>query len=554
MMPRSPSRDLADRYDGNRGYFHRPAGLIRYKNRLALAALALAVLWVGFEAFFPTRASSTHTHGALSNPHAMWDNNCAACHIGFSPADFGPLSLFRPAERWHALTCEQCHAGPPHHRIVNPDSATFHARCSNCHHEHGGRGHSLVRLTDAHCTRCHADLTRHAQASPHFHDRITAFPTDHPEFRELAAWPAGKPYDRRTLKFSHGLHLTPGLVYKKDAKGELTLRRLRELSGPETAARYRRPDQTDGSRVILDCASCHQLDSRIPGGVPVTLAGNPADPVARPETGAAVAMPRKEGAYYLPVNFDAHCKACHPLRAPAGVSGKVVLPTFDLPHGKQPDELKDLVAGEYSRRLLDPKNPAVAALMGPGGRFDPRDSPALATFQREVDRLTRFATATLFQAAPSPESAPVQLPSGGYACGKCHDLAPGKGKADLPRVVPLSTQAIWFPHALFNHVAHRGVSCASCHPGAGAAYHGDGWTAEKEPIQIAGIESCRQCHGPPRSRVEPGGQRVPAGGVRHGCTDCHRYHNGDHPLQGRGADARNSGKPLTPGEFSRGGR
>ena len=41
--------------------------------------------------------------------------------------------------------------------------------------------------------------------------------------------------------------------------------------------------------------------------------------------------------------------------------------------------------------------------------------------------------------------------------------------------------------------------------------------------------------------------------MRHGCADCHRYHNGDHPFQGRGAPARDPAAPLTVGEFLLGG-
>jgi hypothetical protein len=159
----------------------------------------------------------------------------------------------------------------------------------------------------------------------------------------------------------------------------------------------------------------------------------------------------------------------------------------------------------------------------------------------------------LLQGVRPVGSGALHLPSGGYACGKCHELA-GEGGTEAAQIARLATPPVWFPHARFSHVAHRGVTCASCHPGTGAAYFGDGWTAEKEPIRIAGVESCRQCHGPRRNVTDAGGARQTVGGVRHDCADCHRYHNGDHPLQGRGADARKSGEPLTPGEFFRGGR
>jgi hypothetical protein len=523
-MPRSPSRDLSDRYDGNRGYFHRRTGLGWLKHWLTHTAVGLTAGWVLFDLFFPTRAAHTHSPGALAGPHAMWEADCKACHVPFSARDVGASSLLRPAERWHALTCEKCHPGPPHHASIRPESATFHGKCSNCHHDHAGRERSLVLLSDDHCARCHANLGAHVlSGSPQFSSKITGFATDHPEFAPLVQYPEGKPYDRRALKFSHGLHMTPGLVYTKGARGEWTLDRLAELSGPEAAAKYRRPGQAGGSPVTLDCASCHQID---------------AGPLGSPAPGRAGAAvpPRREGAYYRPVNFDAHCKACHPLRAPAAASGKAVLAAFDVPHRKQPAELREVLAGEYARRLLSPEGPALAAVLGPTGRFDARTAPALATFQGEIDRLTGTALSAFLQGAGPPGPGALKMPSGGYACGKCHELTgTSTGPPEATRIRGGVTRPIWFPHARFNHVAHRSMTCASCHPGTGAAYFGEGWTSEKEPIRIAGIESCKQCHSPRRTVTDASGARAEVGGARHGCTDCHRYHNGDHALQARGA-------------------
>ena len=63
---------------------------------------------------------------------------------------------------------------------------------------------------------------------------------------------------------------------------------------------------------------------------------------------------------------------------------------------------------------------------------------------------------------------------------------------------------------------------------------------------IAGVKTCRACHAPAGMKVElPSGQPAAAAGIRHGCVDCHRYHNGDHPLQGLGAPARNPAESPT---------
>ena len=53
------------------------------------------------------------------------------------------------------------------------------------------------------------------------------------------------------------------------------------------------------------------------------------------------------------------------------------------------------------------------------------------------------------------------------------------------------------------------------------------------------MKNCVQCHAPAHTA---NGKTM--GGVRHDCTECHRYHNGDKPWQGLGAKARD---PLVPG-------
>jgi hypothetical protein len=206
------------------------------------------------------------------------------------------------------------------------------------------------------------------------------------------------------------------------------------------------------------------------------------------------------------------------------------------------------IAGEYSRRMLDARNPTVATPLGPVGRFDPRGNPALATYRGEIDRLTATAVKILVAPVPTPTPDALSTPAGGAACAKCHDLSPPTDRPLLPTVVPVATPAVWLPGARFSHASHRAVTCANCHPGTGAAFFGSGWTAEKEPIAVAGVDSCKQCHGPTRVVSDPDGARRRIGGVKYGCSDCHQYHNGDHPLKGRGV--RGPARTLSADDFS----
>jgi hypothetical protein len=128
-------------------------------------------------------------------------------------------------------------------------------------------------------------------------------------------------------------------------------------------------------------------------------------------------------------------------------------------------------------------------------------------------------------------------------CRKCHDFN------DNHTIKPVSSPAIWFPNARFNHASHKALlgqdpasqeyrnGCSACHsvfdsPVSGMAL------VERENLNLPGIDTCRICHGP------LGGSKEKPGGVRFGCTDCHSYHNGEHPLQGRGANAWNPLKPA----------
>ncbi len=551
-MPRSPSRDLSDRYIGKRGYFRRPDAIRRWKYVLAAAAFAASVGWAAVDLVQPARVVYAHTHGPLAGPHAAFDDNCAACHVS-QTFDFNPLSVFGARDRWHNLSCGKCHAGPndagfAHHASATDDAREFHKRCSNCHHDHNGRLNSLVRHPDADCNRCHGDLAKwhHADQSltkakgePPYQNAITGFATDHPEFRSLDRAPP------RTLKFSHAFHMDPGLSAK------MTLPDLDARFGAGVGERYRKPGQTDDA-VRLQCASCHTLDSGT--GTPqfdalkqgLTAAGQPA---------RAFLPPRADGAYFQPVSYELSCRACHPLQAPAqrteGAPDTFVK-AFDVAHGKQPTELvADLEAG-YLKRLLAEKHPKLAERPTPGGPPD-RPNPAAQALNAEVARLTAGAKNHLFTEAPkAPPGRPVVSPP---SCAKCHDTgAPVAGTALAMRVERVPDRTVWFTHAKFNHSAHRGTTCATCHPGTATAYAPGAALVEKEPVKdnILGLKACQACHAPAGSKVTVNDAVVSGGGVRHNCTDCHRYHHGDLPMQGRGAASRFPKEPRELADWLKG--
>jgi hypothetical protein len=143
-------------------------------------------------------------------------------------------------------------------------------------------------------------------------------------------------------------------------------------------------------------------------------------------------------------------------------------------------------------------------------------------------------------------------------CGECHNyelagkVLPPDSRALLDslkpheppafRIQPQSTTPIWFSHARFDHSAHRALECSACRAGAypGSSASGD--------TLVPGISNCVQCHAPQRHE----GDKL-VGGARFDCSECHRYHHGDAPLQGLGAAARGPREKMTVQQFLSGG-
>src|SRR5262249_9149744 len=157
-MTHTPGRDASDRPDGDRGYFRQPGKVVRAKQWCAAAAFGLCAAWAAHDFTSPGRTASTHSPGTLASPHALWETDCADSHDPYTAADVTPGSVFRAGERWHAVMCEKCHAGPPHHAAVDAEGEKFHARCAKCHHDHEGRAARPARVADEKCVRCHENL------------------------------------------------------------------------------------------------------------------------------------------------------------------------------------------------------------------------------------------------------------------------------------------------------------------------------------------------------------------------------------------------------------
>ena len=90
-------------------------------------------------------------------------------------------------------------------------------------------------------------------------------------------------------------------------------------------------------------------------------------------------------------------------------------------------------------------------------------------------------------------------------CGRCHAMQ-RDAAGGLPTVPPAKVTARWFTKASFDHAAHQGLTCASCHPKAATS-------TVSSDVLLPGIQTCQNCHL---------GSKTSAGDS---CSTCHAYHD-----------------------------
>jgi hypothetical protein len=276
-------------------------------------------------------------------------------------------------------------------------------------------------------------------------ENVGGFAAGHPEF---ALWRTSpEPRDAGQIYFNHQVHLTE-----------------RGVRGP-------------GRELIkLECAACHQLDAT-----------------------------RR---YMLPINYDRHCAACHPLSVQAASAG----PTEEV---RRADEQFRRQPAPHPRHGAEEVRAAL------------RDR--LTEFVRRYPAVLNASSATLSDrvipgkphTTPSPdEQVWVQqrlgeneriLFGGLGGCGYCHvkpEKATGDAGTDLPRYLSTQIPERWFAKSRFRHDSHRMLGCAECHAAAASTRTSD--------ALMPRIDSCRHCHS---GRAD---------GARSNCVECHGYHDRTH--------------------------
>jgi hypothetical protein len=501
---RTTSREQVSRID--RGYYLRASPMRSWRAWLGIACFTAAVGWCAWGAF---DQPGHYSPGAVIAPHARVEGDCQSCHVPFTPIKNDTWLSTGQTRAEMDAKCEACHRGPAHHPLQIASDA---GSCASCHADHRGRGADITRVADRTCTVCHADIADHRLAGQPGTARpsevaapITRFDTEHhPEFESLKTDPG-------TLKFSHGRHMTAGLVFGGPSKNRPM---SYAILADADRDRMMPPAAAAGDLVQLDCASCHEFATSVPpGDIRQTTAG---------------VMASKPGAYPLPVSFERHCVACHALPLEPDGSGTV------LPHGLDAEGMRRFILttlleqSPSGQSLLDAPQPPPALPAN-----SPPETPPVETIRTILkSKLTASRAFTRGLCGKCHDVADAQLPMAALF-GEAREGSGGTPMETWFRVPPVTVPDIWFGKARFDHEPHRGFDCRLCHEAAypkatsatismttNAPGAGDLSPLDHGRVMIAGRESCTACHAP--AGIDAAGKSI--GGARFDCVECHGYH------------------------------
>jgi hypothetical protein len=444
------TKKLAQRIDLN--YFKRPTPLKRAKLWLSLFLPVLAIIWISWYAFH--KDARVYSSGRMSGPHAILEKQCAACHVQ-------KASVFSAKVQNQA--CLSCHDGPIHH--ANQASAPD---CATCHTEHRGRI-NIAATREKSCTECHANL-RTTGAYSIYSQHIHNLADGHPEFTAIRE----NRRDPTTIKLNHALHMK-------------AVRR-----GPT------------GPIVQLNCADCHRpaaaksswtyADASYASGSSSNETLN-----SSASNGDALSPhnPARGRELMAPVTFANACASCHLLSFDKRFSEGVPHDKPEVIHAFLKQKFQDYAAAHASelRSARDPDRDITGKPLAP-----------------------RIQTLTAAQWVAVRTSDAEQL-LWRKTCLQCHQLSFHRNSKlpyvqqtsvtsedVLPHIVEAAVIARWMPHAKFDHEAHAGFTCDSCHE---KALH----SSDSSDLLVPGIKTCQTCHAPGPDHAESR------------CFECHTYHD-----------------------------
>lgn len=440
------TKKLAQRIDLN--YFKRATPLKRAKFWLSVGLPAVGLVWIAWHGL--ARDSRVYSSGRMSEAHAVLESQCAVCHLQAAEAFSAKAS---------DAACLSCHDGPMHHATQMETRG-----CATCHTEHRGRV-NLVAARNQSCATCHGDLKTRSGLSL-YDAHIYSFEERHPEFAGLRPH-GGKPAsDPGTIKVDHAIHMKP-------------IRR-----GPT------------GPNVQLECEDCHRTAAGSASSADpwkygdaeyiLTATSYSLPDEARPVDAEALASYRPETGRELmaPVKFATACAGCHSLAFDRRFNEGVPHDKPEVVHKFLVKKFTDYIAAHPAelREVRDPERDLTGKPLEAAVHVYTSNEWIAARIRDDEELLWR------------------------KTCKQCHAITMGMRLGTLPVIEGAQTTVRWMPHAKFDHDAHRGFSCVSCHEKALNS-------TEASDILLPGIAICRTCHTPGAEHAESR------------CFECHTYHD-----------------------------
>jgi len=423
------TKKLAQRIDLN--YFKRPAPRKLAQLSLSLLLPLLAFVWIAWRSV--SGDHRVYSSGRLSEPHAVLEKECAVCHVRQAGAF---------AAEAKDITCLGCHDGPAHHA-----SQTAAPGCATCHVEHRGRI-PLTAASSPSCAVCHANL-KPLNGAPHYAPDIRSFEDGHPEFAALRPVGGTSARDPGTIKLNHAIHMKP-------------VRR-----GP------------NGPIVNLECGNCHR-----PASVEADLTYADAKyrmaAVSYKDTDEFMAVhadtlkpakPASGRERMAPVKFANACAACHLLTFDKRFDEGVPHDKPEMVHVFLVRKFTDYITAHPSelQEMQDPERDLT-------GRPLPQRTRTLTPSQwvsehtAVAEELLWHKTCTQCHTLTATPLEDTRLARWSATDAKATASTSDAGLASMnvkpPSVAAANTTLAWLPHAKFDHDAHRGFACVSCHPKA----------------------------------------------------------------------------------------
>jgi hypothetical protein len=507
-------KQVAAKYRGNLNYFRKP----HFFRTLRFLTSVLAIFFgvAGVVWLYKYGSDSFYNPGPISQNHASFKNDCAACHQTRHGNPLNVLSTqsiatainerFTPDTLSSAVStfserllrgvsfneidrsCLKCHVG---HDLHQPDFQTMALRdfrkeiavvhtesCSSCHREHVGNM-AMKLPTSRECAACHDDASRMSNSL----ERVA-----------IKSEPVSRVAITRTLR--DGLiHFIP----PHTLDSEKTV--FKDFAGRHPDFEYetkglRDPDVLKFNHRLhlgptvgqlggqsLDCSFCHKL--------------------------------APEGHIYQQISFNTSCLPCHSLQFDPEN------PELKLPHGDV-DEVRAFLRSlsfQYTQlavRKTKTKADADVYVARQMLRLKERIRNG-EDFERQI-----FYTVNPYKAGGMREQASFP------GCAYCHEV-----KARLDGA-PLITRPVmadrWLNHGRFTHLKHTQIDCSDCHRAAQSKDTAD--------ILMPSKASCAECHRPPGQPLKSvAAQIVPLtpdrsltekqrheGGAPSECITCHTFH------------------------------